>query len=175
MTSDTITPQELHDRSAAGAPPLLVDVRSPAEFASVHAAGARSMPLARLDPGALADARGDPDGPVYLICKSGRRAAEARRALAGAGVGPAVCVAGGTDAWLAAGLPVNRGPRATVSLERQVRIAAGGLVLIGSVLAWFAHPAFLALPAFVGAGLVFAGVTDTCAMGMLLARMPWNR
>jgi hypothetical protein len=62
-----------------------------------------------------------------------------------------------------------------MSLERQVRIAAGSLVVLGTVLGAFVHPAFLGLPAFVGAGLIFAGVTDTCGMGMLLARMPWNR
>ena len=72
------------------------------------------------------------------------------------------------------GLPVVRGKKA-ISLERQVRIAAGSLVLLGAVLGWLVHPAFVGLSAFVGAGLVFAGVTDTCGMGLLLARMPWNR
>ena len=81
---------------------------------------------------------------------------------------------GGMSAWIAAGMPVRRGePR--VSLERQVRIAAGALAATGGFLALFADPLFAALPAFVGSGLVFAGVTDTCAMGMLLARLPYNR
>ena len=73
-----------------------------------------------------------------------------------------------------AGLPVVRGKKA-ISLERQVRIAAGSLVLLGVLLGWLVHPAFIGLSAFVGAGLVFAGVTDTCGMGMMLARMPWNQ
>ena len=77
-------------------------------------------------------------------------------------------------AWEQAGLPMRRGPKA-VSLERQVRIAAGSLVLLGAVLALTVHPWFALLSAFVGAGLVFSGVTDTCGMGMLLARMPWNQ
>ena len=84
-----------------------------------------------------------------------------------------VNVEGGTLAWEKAGLPVVPGKKA-ISLERQVRIAAGLLVLLGTAFGWFVHPAFLGLSAFVGAGLVFAGVTDTCGMGMLLARMPWN-
>lgn len=83
-------------------------------------------------------------------------------------------VEGGTLAWEGAGLPVVRGRR-VISLERQVRIAAGALVVAGVLLGWLVHPAFLGLSAFVGAGLVFAGVTDTCGMGLLLARMPWNR
>jgi rhodanese-related sulfurtransferase len=85
-----------------------------------------------------------------------------------------VSVDGGTQAWEAAGLPIVRGQK-TISLERQVRIAAGSLVVLGAVLGYFVHPYFIGLSAFVGAGLVFAGVTDTCGMGMLLARMPWNK
>jgi len=85
-----------------------------------------------------------------------------------------VNVEGGTLAWDQAGLPVTRGKK-MMSLERQVRIAAGSLVLIGVVLAWMVHPYLIRLSAFVGAGLVFAGITDTCGMGMLLARMPWNQ
>jgi hypothetical protein len=77
------------------------------------------------------------------------------------------------QSWESEGLPVNRG-RATISLERQVRIAAGALVFLGSTLAYTISPGWIALPAFVGAGLVFAGITDTCGMGMVLARMPWN-
>ena len=81
---------------------------------------------------------------------------------------------GGMRAWLDAGLPVNRGVQ-RMSLERQVRIAAGFLSATGGVLALLVSPWFAAVPAFVGTGLVFAGVTDTCAMGMLLARLPYNR
>jgi rhodanese-related sulfurtransferase len=83
-------------------------------------------------------------------------------------------VEGGTQAWVDAGLPVVRGKK-SISLERQVRIAAGSLVLLGAALAWLVHPGFVGLSAVVGAGLLFAGLTDSCAMGMVLARMPWNR
>ena len=81
---------------------------------------------------------------------------------------------GRDDGLAAAGLPVVRGKKA-ISLERQVRIAAGSLGLLGAVLGGFVHPAFLGLSAFVGAGLIFAGVTDTCGMGLVLTRMPWNQ
>jgi hypothetical protein len=85
-----------------------------------------------------------------------------------------VNIEGGTMAWTTANLPVVRGKK-TISLERQVRIAAGSLVVIGCTLGFFVHPLGYVLATFIGAGLVFAGVTDTCGMGMLLARMPWNR
>jgi rhodanese-related sulfurtransferase len=85
-------------------------------------------------------------------------------------------VEGGTAAWERAGLQVvRREGRRVISLERQVRIAAGSLVLIGVTLGWLVHPALFGLAAFVGLGLVFAGVTDWCGMGLLLARMPWNQ
>ena len=84
-----------------------------------------------------------------------------------------VCVEGGTAAWEQAGLSVVR-ERRVMSLERQVRIAAGTLVLVGTGLGAFVHPLFLGIAAFVGAGLVFAGITDTCGMGLILAKMPWN-
>jgi rhodanese-related sulfurtransferase len=84
-------------------------------------------------------------------------------------------VEGGTAGWIKAGLPVERRAVAGISLERQVRIAAGFLVLAGTALGFFWHPALLGLSAFVGAGLMFAGITDICGMAMLLARMPWNR
>ena len=94
--------------------------------------------------------------------------------LESAGFEKVVNVEGGTSAWNGAGLPVITGKN-VMSLERQVRIAAGSLVVIGAAVGHFVHPGGFALSTFVGAGLVFAGVTDTCGMGMLIARMPWNR
>jgi rhodanese-related sulfurtransferase len=111
---------------------------------------------------------------LYVICRSGNRSSKACQKFIDAGYTNVVNVEGGTSAWDAAGLPVVRGKKA-MSLERQVRIAAGFLVLLGTVLGFLLHPYFLAVPAFVGAGLMFAGITDTCGMGMLLAKMPWNR
>ena len=175
-TATTLPPAEVHRRCAGHSGFDLIDVRTPSEFESVHAEGARLMPLDRLDPPALLSTRrGSAGDPVYLICRSGARAAKARDTLAEAGCANAFVVAGGTDAWVREGLPVVRGERGVIPLERQVRIAAGLLVLLGIGLAWHIDPAFLALSAFVGAGLVFSGLTDWCGMGMLLARMPWNQ
>lgn len=172
--SATITPRQLADLRAAGKAVELIDVRTPVEFREVHVDFARNMPLDRLDPQAIQAGRlGRPSEPLYVICRSGSRGKQACEKLASAGVN-VVNVDGGTQAWEVAGLPVVRGQK-TISLERQVRIAAGFLVLVGAVLALTVHPYFVGLSAFVGAGLMFAGITDTCGMGMLLARMPWNQ
>lgn len=171
----TITPNQLSDLHKQGTAVRLVDVRTPAEFREVHVPFAENRPLESLDPAALAKAcNGAADAAIYVICQKGGRGANACAKLLAAGLSQVVNVDGGTDAWVQAGLPVVRGKK-TISLERQVRIAAGTLVLVGSALAYFAHPYWIALPGLVGAGLVFAGITDSCGMGMLLARMPWNQ
>ena len=175
MSVQTITPQEVEDLRRRGRAVDLIDVRTPVEYREVHAEAARSVPLDRLDPRAVMEARnGTKEEPLYMICRSGSRGRQACETFHAAGFANVVNVEGGTLAWEQAGLPVVRGKKA-VSLERQVRIAAGSLVVLGTALGAFVHPAFLGLAAFVGAGLVFAGVTDTCGMGMILARMPWNR
>jgi rhodanese-related sulfurtransferase len=173
MTVTTISPEQLADLCNSSKPDL-IDVRTPAEFREVHLADARNMPLDRLDPVALMRSRIDHKEPLFVICRSGSRGRQACEKFLAAGFPNVVNVEGGTLACVAAGLPVVRGKK-TISLERQVRIAAGSLVLLGVLLGWLVHPVFLALSAFVGAGLVFAGVTDTCGMGLLLARMPWNQ
>jgi hypothetical protein len=133
------------------------------------------VPLDSLDPDAIMRGRsGSAGDPLYTICRSGGRGRQAADKLLAAGYASVVNVEGGTLAWERAGLPVVRGKKA-MSLERQVRIAAGLLVVLGTLLGALVHPAFLGLPAFVGAGLIVAGFTDTCGLGMLLARMPWNR
>ena len=152
----------------------LVDVRTPAEFREVHAQGAQLVPLDVLDRRAVEAARGTNAGPVYLLCASGIRATKAAEKLRNAGLDEVVVVEGGTNAWVAAGLPVIRG-RKTISIEHQVRIGAGTFVLAGTALGRFVHPAFYLLAAFVGAGLVFAGVTDICGLAIVLAKAPWNR
>jgi len=174
MNVATITPSRLEELRAAGKAVSLIDVRTPVEFREVHIPFARNVPLDRLNPAAIQhDGSSSPAEPLYVICRSGSRGTQACEKLAAAGLN-VVNVEGGTLAWADAGLPVVRGKKA-VSLERQVRIAAGSLVLLGAALGWLVHPAFIGLSAFIGAGLVFAGVTDTCGMGLLLARMPWNR
>jgi rhodanese-related sulfurtransferase len=175
MKVKTITPTELARLRNDGRAVDLIDVRTPVEFREVHAEGARSVPLDTIDPIVIMEARnGSSREPLYLICRSGSRSLQAAERFIDAGYDIVASVEGGTLAWERAGLPVVRGAKA-ISLERQVRIASGSIVLIGTALGAFVHPAFLGLAAFVGAGLVFAGITDTCGMGMLLARMPWNR
>jgi rhodanese-related sulfurtransferase len=175
MSVSTINPKQLADLCKGGKALELIDVRTPVEFREVHVEVARNVPLDRLDPAALMEARnGSQDEPLYLICRSGSRGRQACEKFLAAGFSNVVNVEGGTLACVEAGLPVVRGKKA-ISLERQVRIAAGLLILLGTLLGWLVHPAFLGLSAFVGTGLVFAGVTDTCGMGMLLARMPWNQ
>ena len=178
MAVVTVTPQEVHRRRAAGEPVEFIDVRTPAEFEQVHVEGAQSVPLDVLDVEAVRRAReneGRAATPLFVICQSGGRSARACEQFAAAGIANVFSIDGGTTGWERAGLPVVRGTSRVISLERQVRIGAGSLVLIGVLLGWLAHPLFFGVAAFVGAGLVFAGVTDWCGMGLLLARMPWNR
>jgi rhodanese-related sulfurtransferase len=152
----------------------LLDVRTPVEFREIHVDFARNVPLDRLDAQSLpAERNGSARDTLYVICRSGSRGKQACERLSAAGLN-VVNVEGGTLAWEAAGLPVIRGKKA-ISLERQVRIVAGFLVLVGAILAITVHPYFAGLSAFIGAGLMFAGLTDTCGMAMLLARMPWNQ
>lgn len=175
QTRETISPRDLHTLAESGHAVDLIDVRTLPEFREVHASIARLEPLDQLDPHKIAQSRnGRADEPIYLICRSGSRAKQAQDAFHKAGFTHAVCVEGGTQAWEQAGLPVVRGKKA-VSLERQVRIAAGALVVLFTLLGAFVSPYFLILSGFIGAGLVFAGITDTCGMAALLARMPWNR
>lgn len=175
----TISPTALADLHRKGERVTLIDVRTPAEFGEVHVDFAHNIPLDRLEPQAVKAVAGD--GPVYFVCKSGTRSQKACEKLRAAGLEDVVSVDGGTVACEAAGVSVIRG-RKVMSLERQVRIAAGALIAIGAGLAafgpetpvnWQAIGAGLA--GFVGSGLVFAGITDTCGMAMLIARMPWNQ
>jgi rhodanese-related sulfurtransferase len=174
MSLRTIAPIQLHNAIQAGEKIELIDVRTPVEFREVHVAAARNVPLHELNAANFAAAKRAQSTPLYVICKSGSRSKQACEQLIAAGCENVITVEGGTSAWDLAGLPVVRGKKA-MSLERQVRIAAGTLVLTGAVFSQLFNPWWIALSGFVGAGLIFAGVTDTCGMGLLLARMPWNR
>lgn len=170
----SVLPKQLYELHKAGKSVHLIDVRTPAEYREVHIPFARNIPLDQLDVERLRRELGNCDGPIYLTCRSGNRAAKACAKLQAAGLDNVIVVEGGTEAWANAGLPVNRGKK-TISLERQVRIAAGFLVALGSALAIFVHPYWAVLSGFVGLGLMYAGITDTCGMAMVLAKMPWNR
>ncbi len=166
---NTIAPRQVNEQQSDS---LLLDVRTPAEFEEVHVQGAINHPLTDLNSEYVRNLMAGKRTCV-LICRSGGRARQAAEKLAASGLPNLQIMFGGMQAWESEGLQVIRG-RKTISLERQVRIAAGSLVFIGSVLGYLVSPAWIALSAFVGAGLVFAGVTDTCGMAMVLARMPWN-
>lgn len=153
---------------------LLVDVRTPMEFREAHIKDSVNFPLGDIQENVerikeLAQGR-----DVGLICRTGQRAGRALEVLSTCCPLELHVMDGGVVEWESSGLPLVRGKKA-VSLERQVRIAAGALVVTGVGLGLWVNPGFFGLAGFVGAGLVFAGVTDTCAMGMVLARMPWNQ
>ena len=169
----SISAADFHELTKIRKQLLVVDVRTPAEYEEVHITCAQNRPLDRLQPEELVKSQADQTDPIYVLCKSGTRGKMACERISAAG-GNAINIEGGTEACVRAGVPVVRGKKA-ISLERQVRIAAGALVLIGAVLGMTVHPYWAGLSAFVGAGLMFAGITDTCGMAMMLARMPWNR
>jgi rhodanese-related sulfurtransferase len=149
----------------------LLDVRSPAEFETVHIPGSVNIPLDQLDEHLTALA--DRGRPLVLVCRSGARATQAQAKLAGVGCVNAAVLDGGVVAWEQAGAPVTRGAQKW-DLERQVRLVAGGLVL-AFVLASIVVPPLRFVAGAVGAGLVFAALTNTCAMGNLLSKLPYNR
>jgi rhodanese-related sulfurtransferase len=168
-----LTPTELTALLQERPETRLLDVRTPGEFEAEHIAGAYNVPLDTLGEHGT-EIRAAVADPVVLICRSGQRARRAEQALKGAGMDNLHVLDGGMAAWTGAGYPVQRAaPR--MSLERQVRVAAGALAAVGGFLALFVNPLFAVLPAFVGAGLVIAGATDTCTMGMLLAKLPFNQ
>lgn len=167
----TITPEEAA-RLLRGDAAILVDVREPDEYAREHIEGARNLPLSRLQEAALAIPLGK---SVVFHCRSGARTgSNAARLAAKTAPADALIVAGGLDAWKQAGLPVTQDRRQPLELMRQVQITTGSLVLIGVVLGTLVSPWLYGLSAFVGAGLMVAGITGTCGLASLLRLMPWN-
>jgi len=162
----TVTAADLRSRPAA----QWIDVRSTSEFAAGHIPGAICIPMDQIE-SRLADLH---RGPIILICQMGKRAQMTADLLAPCGLDLTV-LDGGTAAWIQAGNPVVRNVKTRWSLERQVRLGAGLIVLTASILALTASIDWLALAAFVGAGLTFAGLTDLCPLAEILQRMPWNR
>ncbi len=166
-----IDPTTLSEVREENAPHVLIDVRTPAEFEAAHIDGAVNVPLDVLeeDPAAIA---AEIDGPAVLTCRSGTRASQAQQKLVSAGADDLRVLEGGLVAWEQSGFDVNEG-RSRWDLERQVRFVAGVLVLTGILasLAW--EPAKF-FSAAIGLGLMVAALTNTCAMGMVLAKMPWN-
>jgi rhodanese-related sulfurtransferase len=175
QTKNSIQPLELHRLLAEGGPAQLLDVRTPGEFAAAHVPGAKLIPLDDLDPVAFQQQLGGGEKPVYVLCQSGGRARKAIEKLERAGVRGCVLVTGGTQGWMDAGLPVERGQSTVLPLMRQVQIIIGLVSAVGAALALAVNPLFAIIPLLTGCGLLFAGMTGLCGMALLLAKMPWNR
>jgi rhodanese-related sulfurtransferase len=171
IKSKTISPAALAASPGAGE---LLDVRTPPEYASAHVPGTKLMPLSDLKVEAYL-AQHTPGTPIYVFCQAGERAAKAVDQFQRAGCDDCVLVEGGTQAWIAAGLPIHRSERNVLPLMRQVQIVVGLLSIAGAGLALAVNTWFAILPLFLGCGLVFAGISGTCGMALLLAKMPWNR
>lgn len=152
----------------------LIDVRTPAEFQSLHVTIARNQPLDQLDPKAIQSKGGASSEPLYVVCRSGSRSKQACEKFLASGITNIVNVEGGTLACKSAGVPVVTG-RKSIPLNCQVQIITGSAVIIGSALAIWGHPLWAWIPGVMGAGLLFSGLTDTCVMGSCLAKMPWNQ
>lgn len=168
-----LTPNEA-DRLIREAPATqFVDVRTLGEYESAHIAEAHHILPNKLGEHANRLMESSAAATV-LVCQSGQRAHNAHRVLSQLGVSNLYVLDGGMNAWISAKLPVRYGKRQKISLERQVRIIAGSLAATGGFLGAFVDPGFALIPAFIGCGLVFAGVTDICMLGMLLGRLPYN-
>ena len=169
----------IKNNQSSGTKLRVIDVRTPAEVNAESLDGSARFPLQDLHWHALQqhlnEHNHDSSQPVYILCGSGQRATRAAEQLQGDIDNQLVIIEGGINALKQLGVNVTKGSSNVISLERQVRITAGSLVVLGVALGFFVAPGFYGLSAFVGAGLVFAGVTDSCGMGMALARMPWNK
>ena len=168
----SIAPADLAARIRSGVPAHILDVRSPAEFEASYIEGSTLRPLDALVASEWRESANT--APLFILCQAGARAKRAAALFAQAEV-PCLVIEGGLDAWNAAGLPVVRRKSNVLPLMRQVQIVIGVVSGIGSALAVWKHPMFGLIPLFTGAGLVFAGVSGTCGLALLMARMPWNR
>ncbi|WP_083908508.1 rhodanese-like domain-containing protein [Ilumatobacter coccineus] len=170
--TDVIDAQTLRDLVAADPLVRILDVRTGGEFDSVHVPGSYNVPLDTLSEHArdLADL----EHPVVLVCKSGARADQAHTKLTGAGKQRLHLLEGGLDAWIASGGDVVRGTSETWAMDRQVRLVAGTISLVGILTSIFV-PKAKWLAGGVAAGLTFSAVSNTCAMGNALARLPYNK
>jgi len=173
-----ITPQRLHSLRSEGEQVELIDVRTPAEYRAGHASGAKLVPLDELNPETLAKqthcAGVGREKPLYLICQSGSRAREAAERLMETDHRNIAVIDGGTDAWARARLP-TQGCGNAISLERQVQIAIGTLLILKVLLGFTLSELFFAAIPLIGAGLIIAGTTRWCGMANVIAVLPWNR
>lgn len=172
VSSTMVSAVELRQMLSTDEGVHIIDVRTGGEFESAHITGSHHVPLGTLSEHRQELIRGI-DRPVVLVCASGGRAEQAGNLLAGAGLDNVRVLTGGLGSWLAAGGDVEQG-RQRWSLERQVRLVAGLIVLVSVLVSFVWGPARI-LAAFIGAGLTFAAVTNTCGMAMMLAKLPYNK
>ena len=172
-TAQTVTPEVLKGWISSGTDVVVLDVRSAAEFENLHIPGSYNVPLPLLAEHTR-ELAARLDTTVVLVCQSGVRAAEAKQNLAGVGFGNAYVLAGGVPAFQQAGGETVAGS-GRWALERQVRLAAGSLVIAGLAGGKFISPRIRTVAGVIGAGLAFSAATNTCAMGKALSAMPWNK
>lgn len=174
----TISPLQLHKNRHHGEDTPVLDVRSVAEYRAGHIPGARLVPIDSLTPEAVSQTFKRPslgkEETLYISCHTGPRALQAAERLQQSGFTNLTLIEGGTRHWEQLGLPVQRCGNA-LSLERQVQIAVGSLLVLKVFLGFSVHELFFALTAMIGIGLIFAGVTRWCGMARLISLMPWNR
>lgn len=166
-----ISPSDLKRKLDAGEA-VLIDIRESDEHAREHILGARLAPISAID---THDFDRDRGKAAVFHCKSGMRTQAQAARLIARGFREAYFLEGGIEAWKAAGFPIHANKQAPLEIMRQVQITAGALVLLGAILGLVVHPGFFGLSAFVGAGLLFAGVSGWCGMALVLKAMPWNR
>lgn len=177
MIIETITPDAFASLYDAGV--TVIDVRTPAEFRGKHVRGAQLLPLDQINlprfKALLTSCNHVDDQPVYVVCHTSRRAAMAAEKLQAEGCSNLIVVEGGTEALSKTSVPIERQAKASMSLERQVRVAAGFLVLIGVIVGYWGSSLGFALAGLVGLGQIYAGLTNRCGMALMLGRAPWNR
>jgi rhodanese-related sulfurtransferase len=177
MTSELkcLTNSELSNWCKQGKLPeniVVIDVREPGEYRREHIPGSRNVPVSMLG---KTDFSADKEKIAVFHCRSGNRTKAATDAILACGFKEAYCLPEGIEQWKKCNLPIVLDKNAPIDIMRQVQIAAGSLVVVGVLLGYLFSPYFVLISAFVGAGLINAGVTGSCHMAKMLAWMPWNR
>ena len=172
VAAATCSVKDLKVALEKGEPCQVIDVRESAEYSAEHMEPSNPIPLSSLKSQLEKISR---SAKTYILCRSGKRAGMAAELLAKEGFQKLTVVSGGILAWKAAGYPVKEAKCSVWPIERQVKLTAGILVTLGSILAFFSSPLWAILPAVMGFGLTFVAITDNCMMGLLLMRMPWNK
>ena len=169
-----VTADEAKELIETGGCKLLVDVRSPAEFKASHVPGAHNIPLDELED-EITNEVSDKDTTLFLMCSCGNRSGKACEEMESMGYHNVISIEGGIIELKRLGMKIVEEQHHVISIERQVRIVAGSLVLLGLILGFWLHPGYFAIAAVMGYGLVFAGITDSCGLGLFIVKLPWNR